>query len=193
MCIRDSRRIEALTGRAACELIHNDRITLKRLSDDLKISRDKVHERVKALVEEVKSLRKQLNQFQASQGSTNAERILTEAETIAGITFVHKNIPGLDVKQLRDVYDGLKSRKPEGLVVVLATSDDSRATIIAGATKDAVQRGVNCGNILRSIAPLIEGNGGGKPEMAQAGGKWIEAMDTALDQFRTLLLEILNG
>src|SRR5690606_25995389 len=102
--------------------------------------------------------------------SADAAGVLEKAEEVNGVKLVVHQFSNMDGKALRDAYDAMKSRRPEKLFVLLASSVDGKAAMIAGASKD-VAKAVSAGDIVRVAAQAAGGSGGGKPEMAQAGAK----------------------
>ena len=105
---------------------------------------------------------------------------------------VAHRLDGADTKTLRDLYDALKSLRPQGLFVMLASVADEKVTLIAGATPDVVKRGISAGEAIKVAAPVVGGSGGGKPEMAQAGGKDTSRVDDALRTARSLVEGLLS-
>jgi alanyl-tRNA synthetase len=186
------RRLEAVTGAAAVEVIQKERGALKQLGQELKVPGEKVRERVLSLIEELKNARKQLAQFQAKSSSGDAAGILDSAEEVDGVKLVTHAANTGDAKSLRDLYDAMKSRRPQGLVAVLAAGGE-KVTLIAGVTPDVVKRGVSAGDVVKQIAPVVGGSGGGKPEMAQAGGKDADKIQEALNTARTAVLAKLSS
>lgn len=165
------RRIEAVTGKRAFEVIQEDRAMLQNLSQELSVPKQRVPERVNALAEEIKTLRKQIAQMRSKAAADEAGDILDAAREIGGVRVVSHQFEGLTAAELRSVFDELRSRRPQALFAVLASNAEGRATIMAGATPDVVSRGVSAGDLIKKIAPVVGGSGGGKKEMAQAGGK----------------------
>ena len=100
-------------------------------------------------------------------------------------------VDGLDIEGLRNMVDNLKDRIRSG-VIVLATIKDDKVLLSAGATKDVVAQGVHVGNLIREVAKITGGGGGGRPDMAQAGGKDINKLDEALNQVHVLLARQLG-
>ena len=100
-------------------------------------------------------------------------------------------VEGLDIEGLRNMVDNLKDRLKSGVIVLAATEND-RVLFSAGATKDLVARGVHVGNLLREVAKITGGGGGGRPDMAQAGGKDISKLEEALSQVDVLLAKQLG-
>jgi len=176
------RRIEAVTGTGAIETIQRDRQTIKRIAEELRVGRDSVIERVVAIGDELKAVRKQLSQIQAKASSSDAASVLDSAPEHSGVKVVTYRGEGMDAKALRDMYDALKSRRQQGLVAVLASAAEGKVTLIAGLSSDVVQRGLSAGEIVKAVAPRVGGSGGGKPDMAQAGGKDAAGIDQALTE-----------
>ncbi|MGI8907694.1 MAG: alanine--tRNA ligase [Candidatus Sumerlaeaceae bacterium] len=186
------RRIEAVTGAGAVSIIQKERSALKRVSEELRVPREKVGERLSALMEEIKTAKRQLSQLQAKSSSGDAESLLEKAIEASGVKVVtHHNDSG-DAKSLRDLYDAMKSRRPHNLVAILGAGGD-KVTIIAGVTNDVVKRGISAGDIVKLAAPIVGGSGGGKPEMAQAGGKDADKLQEALDSARKAVLAKLGS
>lgn len=187
------RRIEATTGTGALQTIQRERDLLKRLGQDLKVPREKVSERIAALQEELANARRQISQLRAKNSSGEAVGILERAQEIHGVKIVTHEVPGGSADELRQLFDALKSRRPEGLFAVLAGVEDGKVTLIAGATADVVSRGVAAGEVIKKIAPVVGGSGGGKKEMAQAGGRSPEKVGEALDEASRLLVLALEN
>lgn len=175
------RRIEAITGRAAIELVQAERGNLKNLSDELKVPREKIIERVETLQQELKQARRELAALKTAASSADAADVLDDAEEINGVKLVVHQFSGLDARGMRDAYDAMKSRRPEKLFVLLASAADGKAAMIAGASKDIAGKVISAGDIVRIAAQAAGGKGGGKPEMAQAGAKDPSKLQDALN------------
>jgi len=187
------RRIEAVTGRAALELIQSERAALKQIADELKVPRAKIQERITALQDELKGLRKELAKVQASASSADAAQLLEQAEVINGVKLVVHQFNNLDAKGLRDAYDAMKSRQSEGLFALLGGVADGKASMMAGATKDVAAKGLSAGDVIRTAAQAAGGNGGGKPEMAMAGAKDAAKLPDALAAGKAAAIERLQN
>jgi alanyl-tRNA synthetase len=187
------RRIEATTGAAAVRAIQRERAILKSLGEQLSVPADRVPERLAALQEELKTARKQIQQMRAKSSAAEAAELLSGAPEHDGVRIITKQFDGMEAAELRAVYDGLKARRPSGLVAVLASVADGRVTLIAGATEDVTKRGVSAGDIVKQIAPLVGGSGGGKKEMAQAGGRNPDGVAEALAKAARILGDILKA
>jgi len=174
------RRIEAVTGRAAIELIQSERSMLKKLSEELKVPRVRVMERFSALQEELKNARREIAKLQAANSGADAADVLANAEVVNGVRLVVHQFENLDGKNLREAYDAMKSRHPENLFVLLGSVLDGKVSLLAGASKDVAAKGLSAGDIIKQAAQVAGGTGGGKPEMAMAGAKEVEKLPEAL-------------
>ncbi|MGO1652167.1 alanine--tRNA ligase [Senegalia sp. (in: firmicutes)] len=185
------RRIEAITARKVYENIIDMDNTLEALSETLKSNKDNVLEKAKSYVEEVKSLQKQIDSLNSKIANSKLDNILDGVFNIDGINIVTKKVDEIDVEGLRQLGDKIKERLDKS-IIVLATDKDDKVNFIATATSDAVKRGIHCGNIIREVAKATGGGGGGRPNMAQAGGKYASKIDEALNLVETLVKEQLN-
>ncbi|MCX7625783.1 MAG: alanine--tRNA ligase [Candidatus Sumerlaeaceae bacterium] len=187
------RRIEATAGRHAVRAIQEDRAYLKALSETLCVPKEKVMARVESLLEELRETRKDVAQWRSKAGAQLAGELLEQAPEIRGVKVVVAELPEMDAAQLREMYDHLKSRCPHGgLAAVLSSASNGRVTLIAGFTRDVVDRGLSAAEIVKAAAQAVGGSGGGKKEMAQAGGKNPEGIPHALKIARTAIEEKLS-
>jgi alanyl-tRNA synthetase len=167
-----TRRVTALTGQAALELMREQEETLAQIASALKVPVSAVADRVNALLEEVKTLKKQASQRKAETGpKTSPDELLAEATSVGEIKVVAAQMPGMTPDELRQLIDVLRRKQPENLAVLLASSTDDKVNLAAGLTPDLVKRGLHAGQWLKEVAPVVGGGGGGRPDLAQAGGK----------------------
>ena len=162
------RRIEAVTGAAALEWIEADEERLLRLAGLLKGGRDDIDERVTQLLDRARRLEKELDQLKAKAASSAGQDLAAQAVEIQGIKTLAARLDGADPKSLRVTLDQLKD-KLGSAVIVLATEADGKVSLIAGVTKDLTDR-LKAGELIREVAEQVGGKGGGRPDMAQAGG-----------------------
>ncbi len=182
------RRLEAVTSLGAVDLLSSDEETLNRLSaaaqaprETLLVRWDEREERLKALEREVTSLRMKL----ASGESGSAG----ESEEIGGISVVTRLVPGLSIPELRNLSDTLRSRVKSGVVLV-GTSNDGKTSVVAAVTRDLVDR-VPASRLAARIGQALGGSGGGKPDLAQAGGRREDLLPEALRAGKEAVREIL--
>ncbi|PAU76000.1 alanine--tRNA ligase [Halomonas salipaludis] len=172
------RRIEALTGEHALAYFQAQEARVARLGETLKSKPEQVEERVASLVERNRSLEKELERLKAKLASAAGSDMLAEAREISGVTLLVKQLEGVSGKELRGVLDQLKNKLGSG-IVVLGVTDAGKVSLIAGVTDDLTAR-VKAGELVNHVAGQVGGKGGGRPDMAQAGGSDAAALPGAL-------------
>ena len=172
------RRIEAVTGEAALAWTEESEDRLLRAAAVVKSSRDDVDVKVKQLFERQRQLEKELEQLKAKMASSQGSSLVDQAQEVNGVRVLAAKLEGADVKTLRDTVDQLKN-KLGSAIVVLAVAKDGKVNITAGVTKDTTSK-VKAGELVNMVAQQVGGKGGGRPDMAQAGGTQAEHLDTAL-------------
>jgi alanyl-tRNA synthetase len=172
------RRIEALTGERALAWVEQEESRLHKVAGLLKAGRDDVDDKVVQLVERSRRLEKELEQLKAKLASTAGGDLAGQAVEVAGVKVLAASLEGADPKTLRDTMDQLKN-KLGSAVILLAAVADGKVSLVAGVTKDQTGR-VKAGDLVRSVAEMVGGKGGGRPDMAQAGGSKPEALPQAL-------------
>jgi alanyl-tRNA synthetase len=166
------RRIEAVTGRGA-ETYLNERLAdLQKTADNLEAELDDMRKQVLALERELAKLR--------------AESLLTQAEVINGVRVLIARVPSARLEILREMSDFIRD-KLKSAVVVLGTVYEDKPTFLAAVTQDLVAKGYNAGEIVKQVAQVTGGGGGGKPDLAQAGGKQKDKLDEALNLVKGLI------
>ena len=150
-----------------------------------------VPERITAIKQEVDSLRSKLEQ-RASAGPITADGLLEKAETLGDATVVIAEAPTAEANLMRQLIDQIR-QKSGSAAVMLASAGDEKVTLVAGVSKDLQEKGAHAGNWVRPVAQAMDGNGGGRPDMAQAGGKKPEKLGEALEVARTTIAEMLKA
>ncbi len=173
------RRIEALTGRRVYSYLTELEARLQSVADALRTTPQDVKARAEALQQELKSLSRENESLKQKAASGSLEDIIAAAQVVKGITVVTHKAQGLDMNTLRNLGDQLKDRLPCSLVV-LANVEPDKVTFISMATEAAIAAGAHAGNVIREVAKIAGGSGGGKPNNAQAGGKDPGKTDEAL-------------
>ena len=179
------RRLEATAGGGALELIHQQERILEEVSTLLRAPADEAAPKVEKLLAQQRELEKRITELQSKLAGGEARDLLADARRVNGITVLATRVEGLDDKGLRDMADRLRERIKSG-VVVLGTAQGERAILLAAVTKDLTDR-FHAGNIIKQLAPLVGGGGGGRPDFAQAGGKDPTRLDEALSAAYELL------
>jgi len=182
------RRIEAITGIGAIEQIERNRITLHEIASTLGTTPDTVAERVQDLQEELAASRKQITQLQRELTRKQFEGLVSNLEAVNGKQALIAQIDNATPETLRDMSDWFRNAVPSG-VLVLGSVVDGKPQLVVAVTDDLTKQGVHAGNLIKQIAAVIGGGGGGRPTMAQAGGKDADKLPEALSTARRLLSE----
>jgi alanyl-tRNA synthetase len=165
------RRIEALTGFDSLRLMQQHREEVGRAAGALNSRPGELAARIQALLDESKRLARELQQarMKAALGSESAGRRQAEGVDVAGVTLVAREVAGLDRDGLRALVDEHRNRIESG-VVILAAHSDGKVSVVVGVTPDLTAR-VPAGSLVKQLAPIVGGRGGGRPDFAEAGGK----------------------
>jgi len=183
------RRIEAVTGRGALALIEREENTLREASAVLKTNPDELLGKVEALAKQNRELERRLEQLKARMASSAGDDLSNQAIEINGKKVLIASLEGFNPKTLRDTVDQLKNKLGSG-VVVLANSSEGKINLIAGVSKD-LTASVKAGDLVNMVALQVGGKGGGRPDMAMAGGSDLEALPAALASVQPWLEERL--
>ncbi len=184
------RRIEAVTGATALAHMQQQQQALQRLAELVKSDPQKLEPRVRKLVEHEKELEKELERLQAKANAAQSGELIDQAQTIAGITFLAVKVPGKDGKELRELSDQLRDKLQSG-ILVLASDGGGKAALLVAVTKDLVKQ-VKAGDLIKPLAAIVGGRGGGKPELAQAGGPDVGKIEALLQAAPTELQKLLS-
>ncbi len=171
------RRIEAITGEEALRRFQQTFASLHRAAHVINTPENKLIDELEKMLEERKSLEKRLDQMKERVARAQMGALENDARVIKGVRVIAAEVPGMDRLQLRTLADSLRNKQVN--VVVLATAEDSNISIITAVTKDLTGK-VHAGKLAGSVAQAVGGKGGGRPDMAEAGGKNTEALAGAL-------------
>lgn len=183
------RRIEAITGEHAVAWMQQSEEKLHHLGKLLKSEPAQSVEKVEQLLDKSKQLEKQIQQLQSKLASSQGSDLASNAEDINGVKLLVSKLEGVEPKALRDLQDQLKNKLGSS-VVVLGIANDDKVSLIAGVSKDLTSK-VRAGDLIKMVAEQVGGKGGGRPDMAQAGGKDAEALPAALESVKPWVLEKL--
>jgi alanyl-tRNA synthetase len=181
-----TRRIEAVTGQAALDLVEEQEDVLKGVCDRLKVTPALATDRVEKLLAELKEAEREAGNLRGKLSGTEAERLAGEAESVKGLKIIVAPVPGLDGEGLRTMGDRLRDKIGEG-VIILGSPGQEKVAFLVMATPGAVKQGVHAGDIVKAAAQAAGGGGGGRPDMAQAGGKDPARLSDALQAARAKL------
>ena len=185
------RRIEAITGRQTLEELRSGQEKLLRAAQLLKTTPNELEARVGGLLGEMKEIKSKLEKFKEQASLGEARTFLTSAKAVGGLKLVTAQRDGMDANAMRKLGDFLRDKEP-GIVGVLASVNDGKVTLLAVCGKDAVASGVKAGDIIKAIAPICGGKGGGKPDSAMGGGTEVSKVDDALAAVDDLILSKLG-
>lgn len=174
------RRVEAVTGLGALNWVEQNESTLSTIEALTRSSRDSVAEKVQQAVERVKQLEKELERQKAKLASSAGDDLASQYKEVAGVKVLSALVEGDDPKVLRDMVDKLKDKLGSGIVVLGLVVSDAKVSLVAGVTKDLVGK-VKAGELVNHVAVQVGGKGGGRPDMAMAGGTEPAALKPALE------------
>ena len=182
------RRIEAITGKLAYDKVNSVEKTLNKAAGLLKSRNNEVVEKIEALLTQVKTLEQQLAVANSKMAQETASELLATAIDVNGVTIVNAEVEIEDMDGLRNLADLLRDKLTVGVIVLGAKIADDKVNFVVMATKDAVAKGIHAGNIIKETAKVAGGGGGGRPDMAQAGGKNPKKITEAL----TMATEVIT-
>ena len=184
------RRIEAVTGEEARLMADNDREKLRVCASQLKTTPDMLSGKIDALLDEIKEYKRQIEQFKAKESAGGADDLLKNAAVINGVKVVTHTLTSGDVNGLRQLGDVLRD-KDASVVAVIALAAE-KLSLLAVCGKDAVAKGVKAGDIIKTIAPIVGGKGGGKPDSAMGGGSDKSKVGDALKAVAPFVEQVLS-
>jgi alanyl-tRNA synthetase len=173
------RRIEAVAGTAAVEAVTRQQRVLREIGEILKIAPVEAPQRLRKLLDEQRALERQLQELQGKAARSRADDLVAGARQVNGVAVVAGRIDGLDADGLRAVADRLRERLGSGIVMVGSVLD-GKVNLVSAVTKDLTRR-FHAGKLVQDVARAVGGSGGGRPDLAQAGGKEPARLDAALD------------
>lgn len=185
------RRIEAITGLGVYEYLLELDKEIDEISHRLKANRNNILDKAQSLAEEVRSKDKEIEKLKSLLAKDISQEIIDSAVDVEGIATIAYKLEGMDMDSLRNLGDQIRDKIGSG-VVVLASINKDKLSFLAMATKDLLSKGISAGNIVREVAKVTGGNGGGRPDMAQAGGKDITKLDEALALVAELIKQQLK-
>jgi alanyl-tRNA synthetase len=179
------RRIEAVTSFDAVDFVYAEEAVLARAADALKCRPAEVGEKAEAIVKRLRETEKAVEAAKRSGGRVEVDE-LTAAAVDAGYPLVVARVAVPDAAALRELSDAVRAKLPGG-AAVLAGESDGKALLLAAGSDEAVAAGFDAGRVIKAMAPHVDGGGGGKPQMAQAGGREPAGIDEALAAARATL------
>jgi alanyl-tRNA synthetase len=175
-----TRRIEAVTGQAAYGVMYEQINLLKEASAKLKSNPKDIVSRIDSLQNEMKQLQRENESLSAKLGNIEAGNLINEVKEINGVKVLASKVNASDMNNLRSMVDELKNKIGSGVVILGSVSGDDKVNLSAGVTQDLIPKGYHAGKLIKEVATRCGGGGGGRPDMAQAGGKDPNKLDEAL-------------
>ncbi|MDC3413293.1 alanine--tRNA ligase [Terrihalobacillus insolitus] len=186
-----TRRIEAVTGKGAYEHVNNRLQLLQEAAQFLKVTPENVPNKMDSLYKDIKEVQRENESLRAKLSNLEATSILDKVEEINGVSLLAQQVDGQDMNQLRNMVDELKQKLESG-IVLLASVNNGKVQLAAGVSKDLIDQGYHAGNIIKETAKRCGGGGGGRPDMAQAGGKNPAQVTEALQYAKTYVQSVQN-
>ena len=180
------RRIEALTGNGVMKYYKEMEDKLHEVAKALKATPANVVEKAEHLLAENKALHGELESMKSKAAKDALGDVMNQVTEVKGVKLLAARVSGVDMNGLRDLGDQLKEKLGEG-VILLASDLDGKVNLVAMATEDAMKKGAHAGNLIKGIAALVGGGGGGRPNMAQAGGKNPGGIEAAIAEAKNVL------
>lgn len=186
------RRIEAVAGYHALSYIDEEEGVLSEVAQRLQVSPVQVPEQVERLTAQLKSLEREVSRLRDKLAANTGAELADRAVTIDGIKVLAARVEAADMASLRNMGDTLRARLKQ-CAIILGAATGEKVFLVAMATPEAVSRGLKANDLVRQVAPLVGGSGGGNPEMAQAGGKAPEKLNHAMEVASALLQGQMSG
>ncbi len=185
------RRIEAVTGKVFLESMEKNRQRLYDAAAELKVKPSELQDKLHSTVEEIKSLKRTIEAYQAKETAGEVSRFLFGAHEVGGLHVLTATVPGADANKLRQMGDTLRDKQAD-VVAVLASVNEGKITFLAVCGKEAIAKGLKAGDLVRHVCTVCGGSGGGKPDSAMGGGKDVLKLDDALAQVDDFVSAKLN-
>ncbi|MBU3191258.1 alanine--tRNA ligase [Clostridium bowmanii] len=180
------RRIEAITGSNSIKYLEDKNILLREIASTLKCTEKDITNRLQIQLAELKDKEKEIALLKGKLATSSVDEILDNVRDVKGVKVICGVVKGIDGDALRDLADKLRDKLGDGVVVIGSRVDD-KVEFVAMASKSAIDSGVHCGKIIKEVAKIAGGGGGGRPDMAQAGGKLPEKLDDAIDKVPAII------
>ncbi|MFC0522510.1 alanine--tRNA ligase [Pontibacillus salicampi] len=187
-----TRRIEAVTGKGAYQFMSGRETLLHQAADKLKTKPENVPERIEGLYQEMKDIERAKESLAAKLANMEASSILDQFEDVDGVSLLARKVDVSDMNGLRSMVDDVKQKIESG-IVLLGAVNDGKVQIAAGVSKDLMEHGYHAGNLIKEVASRCGGGGGGRPDMAQAGGKNPEQLEEALEYAKTYVQSVSSS
>ena len=180
------RRIEALAGKRAYEYTKGEERIIAGMAEVLKVPQDELVSRLEKMVKENRALAKEIESLRGQTVSSSVEKLVKKAKTVGKIKLVSAKVEATNRTILRSFGDQLRDKLKSG-IIILGAVIEGKVALLSVVTQDLVKKGYHAGKIIGEVAKLVDGSGGGRPDMAQAGGKSVNKLDSALAKSEKLI------
>lgn len=185
------RRIEALTGDGLMHYYQETEKELLEAAKTVKTTPSSLTAKIESLLEEIKALHSENEKLKSKLAKDSLGNVMDQVKEIKGVKVLATKVLDVDMNGLRNLGDQLKDKIGDGVIVIASVQDD-KVNLMATVTEDAQKKGAHAGNLIKAIASLVGGGGGGRPNMAQAGGKNPAGVDACLEKVAEVVTEQLN-
>jgi len=185
------RRIEAITGNNSLKYVEDKNDLLKEIASTLKCSDKDIINKLQTQLTELKDKEKEILLLKGKLASSSVDEMLDNIKEVKGVKVICGSVRDMDGDALRDLADKLRDKLGDG-VVVLGSVVDDKVQFVAMASKSAIDKGIHCGKIIKEVAKIAGGGGGGRPNMAEAGGKLPEKLDEAIENVLSIIERLVK-
>jgi alanyl-tRNA synthetase len=182
------RRIEAVTGERALKYIKEKENIINEVSDKLQTIPSEIPQKINQIIDNANNMKKKIRIIRNKLAHYEVDKLLSKKKEINGVNIISLKVEAEDNNDLRNWGDLIKDKIKSGIVVLGTELDDGKVALLVMVTDDLAQKGYNAGNIIKAIAPIVGGKGGGKKTMAQAGGQKVDKLDEALERVYKLAI-----
>ena len=186
----DIRRIEALTGFGTYQRLEEDEDLLRDISQSLRAPRSELIRAIGRLLDNQRLLEGELETMKRKTARSQLDQLVESPKSVKGVTVISRKIDGVDASMLRELAESVAAKIGSG-VVVLGLASNGKASLVAVVSED-LRRRLHAGQIIKKIAEILGGSGGGRPDFAQAGGKDVEKLDHALETVYNTVADFLT-
>ena len=185
------RRIEAITGINSIEFLEDKGNQLKNIASTLKCLEKDIINKLQIQLVELKDKEKEIVLLKSKLASSSVDEMLNNVKEVKGVKVIFGTVRNMDAEVLRDLADKLRDKLVDG-VVVLGSSAGDKVQFVAMASKSAIDKGIHCGKIIKEVAKIAGGGGGGRPNMAEAGGKLPDKLDEAINNVCSIIERLVK-
>jgi len=175
------RRIEAVTLKGLLQRFNEQSQVLSQLTKSVNAPETVLVKKVEEIVSRSKAVEKEIERLKKSSVGSDIDSVIKAAQEVMGVKIISAKYDDLSIDDLRNLADSIRERA-QSSAVFLASGSGGKVSLLYAATKKAVEKGIDCGKLIKETAPIVGGGGGGRPDMAQAGGKNVDAISKALEE-----------